>query len=193
MGGPTPYSGKITSTAVREALRGLEAVGLIEVQKGSGRYLRQVVLSEIIDLAYTLELSSSNLVDLLEIRGVLEMQFIEKAIESLDESDIADLGVILHEMEDKMEKGQSFAKEDMEFHKCIFSKVDNQLLQELLDIFWRLFTEALPEELKLPDHNGSILQHHIELYDSIKQSNGPLAKNQLKGHFGDVMKRLQVK
>ena len=63
----------VSRTAVREALRGLETLGIIDVQKGSGRYLKKVVFSEIIDdLAYNLELSSANLVDLLEIRAVLE-------------------------------------------------------------------------------------------------------------------------
>lgn len=183
----------VSRTAVREALRGLETLGIIDVQKGSGRYLKKVVFSEIIDdLAYNLELSSANLVDLLEIRAVLETQFITKAIDTLTEQDLANLEHILGKMKAEMLRGKSFAQEDMEFHHCIFGRVNNQLLQELLRTFWKLFTEALPEELKLPDHNEIVLQHHTDLLGFISQKNGKMAKHLLQDHFTDVIERLKV-
>ncbi len=183
----------VSRSMVREALRGLETIGLIRVQKGSGRYLRRVVFSEVIhDLAYTLEVSSADLIDLLEIRAALEIQFVEKAIQIMEEDDLHKLEDILLKIETKMRGGgRSFAREDMEFHRLIFHKVDNQLLQELLTTFWKLFIETLPEKLKLPARTDVILQHHTDLLEAIKRKNGKQARHLLTDHFTDVIDRLQ--
>ena len=71
-------------TAVREALRGLETLGIFYVQNGSGRYLRKVAFREVsADRAYNLEVSSANLAELLVIRMVLETQFVGEAVAAL--------------------------------------------------------------------------------------------------------------
>jgi DNA-binding FadR family transcriptional regulator len=178
-------------TAVREALRGLETLGIIDVQKGSGRYLRKVAFSEVIaDLAYNLEVSSANLADLLEIRMVLETQFVGEAVAALTEAEHGQLAAILEKMKGKMEAGRSFAEEDMAFHLTLFSKVDNQLFKDLLDTFWKLFITALPEELQLPTFRDTILQHHVDLLQAVQAKDIRRARELLQYHFTDVFERL---
>lgn len=182
----------VSRTAIREALRGLEALGIIDVQHGSGRYIRHIDFSEIIDdLAYTLELTSGNLRDLLEIRSVLEIEFLPEAMQCLTLEDFIELEEILTRMEQKMRENRPFAEEDMEFHQCLFRHSTNQLLKQLLDVFWRLFSEALPDSLQVPEHNDAVLERHHRLLDAVREQDSHKAVSLLESHFNDVKRRLK--
>lgn len=182
----------VSRTAIREALRGLEALGIIEVQHGSGRYIRHIDFSEIIDdLAYTLELTGANLKDLLEIRSVLETSFLPETMEYLTAQDLAELDEILMRMGEKVDQGKPFVEEDMAFHQCLFRHTDNQLLKQLLYVFWRLFSEALPESLQVSEHNDAVLERHRRLRQAVGDKDRQRAVRLLQSHFNDVKQRLQ--
>lgn len=182
----------VSRTAIREALRGLEAIGIIEVQHGSGRYIKDFDLSNLLGgLTYSLVLESESLLDLLEVRAALEGSFIFQAVSLIHEDDLEELKRIIIRIEEKIKEKKSFAQEDMEFHLVLFRRVNNKILKQLLDIFWRLFSESLSENLKLSAQDDIVLHHHKELLEAVCARNTSKAALMLKNHFSEVRERLK--
>lgn len=181
----------VSRPAIREALRGLEALGIIEVQRGSGRYLKRVALSEVLEgLTFLLEVNSTDLADLLEIRGALEGQFIAQAIDSLSDWDILVLESILAKMQQKILARQPFTEEDRQFHSYLFSRIPNQLFKELMDIFWLLFTASLPEDLNNSIRWDKAYKQHLALVEAVRNRDHAGARKLLENHAAEVYEHL---
>jgi len=90
----------ISRTAVREALKRLEALGIIEVRPGVGRFVREFNFEVILDgLPYNLEMDIKNFGEVLEVRFCLESYFIAEDINKFTLESIAELKQILHKLE----------------------------------------------------------------------------------------------
>src|SRR5579884_1011800 len=67
----------VSRNVVREALRGLESIGMIEARHGEGRFVREFNFDAILDnLAYAVYFDRHSYDDLMEVRGELEIAFV---------------------------------------------------------------------------------------------------------------------
>lgn len=178
-------------SAIREALRSLEAIGMIEVRRGKGRYLRQFSFEPMTDtLAYALVFEATSIHDLLEVRKALELSFLPQAAAALTAEDLADLKVVLRNMRSKAETNQPFIEEDMRFHQLLFSRVNNNLLTKLLEVFWRLFKEVHNKNVLPAGETATTVTYHERIVDAIEAGEVSLAEVLLCEHFIDVQRRL---
>jgi DNA-binding FadR family transcriptional regulator len=82
----------VSRNSVREALRGLEATGMIEARHGIGRYVKTFEFQSIADhLAYSLTVDLGSIHDLLDVREALELAFLPAAIASATPDQLRDL------------------------------------------------------------------------------------------------------
>jgi DNA-binding FadR family transcriptional regulator len=178
-------------SAVREALRSLEAIGMIEVRRGKGRYLRPFNFASFTEnLAYSLVLDATSIHDLLEVRRSLEVSFLPQAASALTRADITSLRTILRRMRSKAEAGKPFVAEDMEFHQLLFSRVSNDLLKKLLEVFWSLFKEVHGKGILPAGETTKTVEYHEQIVDAIEANELELAESLLREHFVDVQNRL---
>ncbi|MFA5851690.1 MAG: GntR family transcriptional regulator, partial [Spirochaetales bacterium] len=69
----------VSRTAVREALKSLEALGIIEVRPGIGRFLKPFNFDAILEnLSYGIDMDSNDFADILDVRISLEGVFLER-------------------------------------------------------------------------------------------------------------------
>jgi len=177
-------------TAIREALSGLEALGLIEVRHGSGRYVRSFNFSAILDnLAYSMLFDVHTFEEILDVRAELELAFLPRALTALTADDLAALRAILADMEDKSRTtgwSEMVMDDDILFHRILYQRVGNDLLLKLLEIFWTVhknLRSRIPYETRdVPRY----LQQHRALYDAIARRDLPLARQRLVEHFQGV-------
>jgi|YelNatPaOPRAMG01_1025707.scaffolds.fasta_scaffold18721_5 DNA-binding FadR family transcriptional regulator len=180
----------VSRSTIREALRSLEALGIITSQHGSGWFFKSFSFDTLAgNLAYSLLFDVHNIFDLLEIRKILELAFIDEAIKSLKDKDLKQLEKIINNMEKKSRENKSFVKEDMLFHRSLFRKIKNQIVIKILDIFWSLF-ENLDEPLLYSASPQTVIDYHKKLLESIKNKDYVMTKNILDEHFVDVYERL---
>lgn len=184
----------VSRSVVREAMRSLEAVGVIETLHGSGRYLKGFDFENIAhNLAYSLVLDKVSLIDLLEVRRVIECSFLGQAVDSLDENDLRELRLILEQMHRRAENGEPFAEEDMNFHRKIFAKLSNRVAIRLLDVFWSLFLTTLSKEMLFSENPLRTVEFHQSLLSAIEKRDKGLAEAMIGTHFDEVHQRLAKK
>src|SRR4030042_6249111 len=92
----------VSRTALREALRRLSARGLIDIRKGSGRYISELKIEDAINslhLFYDLRFNSDLSLQIIEVRRLFEPEVARLAARNRTDEDIRTLQKNQHELE----------------------------------------------------------------------------------------------
>jgi DNA-binding FadR family transcriptional regulator len=181
----------VSRTVVREAMRGLEATGIIETRHGVGRRLKAFEFGSIADhLSYVLTVDIGSILDLLDVRRALELAFLPAAIDAITPEQLRELDTHVAGMRANAAAGRPFGAVDMDFHKELFRGVDNRVLQELLTTFWRLFL-GVEQKGGLPQGNQEqTVEYHAAIAAAVRDRAVVRAKEVMDEHFRDVELRL---
>lgn len=158
----------IGRNTLREALRKLEAMGVVEVINGKGTYVREAYDST---LNLQIESARVNFLELLDIRQVLENYVAELVIERATEEDFAGIETRLARLEAACREGLDAEEEDTGFHHALYRACRNQTLFDLIRPMAATF-----HELWKPFDQAGIIQKavretlplHRELYNALK-------------------------
>ena len=127
----------VSRTSVREALRILESMGVIEANVGSGRDAGSTICdrpSEALSnlLRIHMALARFQLADLVEVRIQLERGAAARAAGSAQPSDVARLRELIDAMRDPNLEHSEFHELDTEFHVAIAGISGNVLVADLM-------------------------------------------------------------
>jgi len=181
----------ISRTAIREALKKLETLGIIEVRPGVGRFIREFNFEAILkSLPYNLEMDIKNFQEVLEVRFCLESWFIAKDINKFTEENIAECKEILKKLEfqviNNFEEKES-VETHAQFHCTLYKNSDNFLLINLIKIFSTIQRNlVLLHRYKTKDRNLFIRQHKL-LLEAIEKKDSRLAQKRLEEHFAEAI------
>jgi len=183
---------QVSRTMIREALSVFEANGIVIAQKGSGRYVQMPDVSGQITDGWKILIRSKPelLLELLEIRAVLELGFLPRAIDRLELHTIQKLKQLVDDMLRKSEQSEDFVHEDKEFHRLLFSGTDNILLEQLLKAFWDLYEES--NAARNHQDLRQIAEVHRQLLEAIVRKNAEQAANLMKQQFEDARFRISM-
>jgi len=183
----------VSRNALREALRSLEALGLIKAEHGRGRYLNGFSFETLATgLGYLLVLDITRAAELMEIRRTLEAAFLPTAARRLDEGDITRLREVVAAMREKSADGTTTSTEERAFHTTLFSRADNRLLKELLTLFWDLIDRVTESGRLPPSRAHDMIDMHQAIVDHIAAAQYDEAAAVLDAHFDDLAHRLEV-
>lgn len=170
----------ISRSVLRDALSMYEASGVIVSKQGSGRYAQMPNIGRQIINIWSIFINEdpSLLLELQEIRSILEIYSLPEAINKISLEQLQELNFQVNEMKRKVSLGQSFEDNDREFHKILFASTQNGLLEQLMSAFWDLSTNAniytYREDLYLQANQ------HQEILDAIVRKDIPLAVELMK-------------
>jgi DNA-binding FadR family transcriptional regulator len=138
----------VSRNSVREALKALQALDIVEIRHGYGTYVGRLSLDPLTNgLTFrTLQGISGNDIraigEILEVREVLEDGLIRRVATSIPDEDLAALGDVVKAMTAKARAGETFPDEDREFHDILYRSLDNQFIGQLLRAFWTVFNRV---------------------------------------------------
>jgi DNA-binding FadR family transcriptional regulator len=170
----------------------LESLGVLEARRGSGVFVRSFSFEPILDnLQYGLLSDLQVLVELLEIRCILETARVGHALAIMGEEQLVELEDILDQMRRRAEAGEAFPEEDRAFHRLLFRDVKNQTMLKLLDIFWLAFNKAIERTPELWDDNPYwTYQLHADIVQALRQRDEVAAAKALIAHHAGIESRL---
>lgn len=161
-------------STIREAIRKWSTLGLVEVRKGSGTFLKRPISPNAVHLAVTLDTRRAGLLQTVEIRRGLETEAGALAALRATPAAIEDLEHKLCAMETRFQSSGAAGREDLAFHSAIYMAAGNplfgQILEGMRDSFERLFTNPTSRH----DFASRSFPFHRELFDAIA-ARDPLA------------------
>lgn len=181
----------VSRTAIREGLKSLEAVGVINTYHGKGRFVSRFDSAAIADnLAISLRLDRPSLRQILEVRETLETGFLARAASLLTEDDLKALDQLVHRMRLKLKEPTTFLQEDMEFHRVLFRKLKNRILLNVLELFWKLFGRVEEGTEHSVEQLTEAVNQHKAIVTALRKGNVSRAENLLEVHFRDAEERI---
>jgi GntR family transcriptional repressor for pyruvate dehydrogenase complex len=177
----------VSRTAIREALRTLEAKGLITIEKGRGIFVKLASADDVTDPMHLyLELTSerSYVLEIIHARQIIEPAIASFAAIHHTEEDIEKLKLDIKELEESGDDFKALAKLDMNFHIDIAKASQNPLMPLLLNPIHRLMPDikssvyATVEKAK-----DSALIWHRKILDQIIKRDAEGAKNAMIEHL----------
>jgi DNA-binding FadR family transcriptional regulator len=121
---------------VREGLRSLEALGLLDSRAGSGWFVRPFDVSTAAGIfARSLAFHPAALLDLLEVRSWVEGEAAVKAAGAITAHDVGVLDGLVDRMRWRATRGEGFRAEDSEFHRRIAAAAGNLMALALIDLY----------------------------------------------------------
>jgi len=182
----------VSRNLLRESLRALESLGIVEIRRGSGYFVRDFTFDPLVSsLNYGLMFGLRELTEVLEVRRALEDVFIEDAVRKMDAAQIAKLESILESMRLVAERGEAFTEQDRAFHQALFEKLGNNVLLKMIDMFWLTFHEASARFELTDQEPGWTYQLHVPIVDAIKRGQPAEARHYLAEHHSGLTARMQ--
>lgn len=177
----------VSRNSVREAVKSLETVGILETRRGTGVFVGSFSFDALLDtLPYGLMLDGRDLTDMLDVRAALESAMIEKAVAVRDDAQIARIDAALSRMRDAVARDQSISDADRAFHLALYSNVGNRVLLRLIDIFWQSFHRAA-ESLDLGNRVPlATYEDHLRIADAFKSGDATATRAMLDRHYDGI-------
>lgn len=172
---------------LREALKKLEALGVVSIEHGSGVYVQNsqdaLLMSNPI---FAGDVSKTMMIDLIEARIPLELKSVGEAAQNATDEDISRLEELLEEAKQHMEDDAVLNQTNMAFHREVAVAADNIVIAQLLEVLSNLFEQ---EQRTLLDLHGSSEQDHAEhrsILDAIRAQDKELAQKRMREHLEGV-------
>lgn len=178
----------VSRASVREALRSLEIKGLLEVRPGEGIFVCEAPVEASLDPLASALFSRKNLLELLEVRQVLEPPIAALAAQRAQPADIQEIERALEEMERRLElrRYDDAVKAIIAFHRAVTKATGNRFLQRLMNTIAGLLSESMKETLRLPGRPARSLDGHRQILAAIKAGDAAAAEAAMLRHINGV-------
>lgn len=180
---------------LRESLKVLQALGVIEIRHGFGMFVAPSNFDALTDgLTFRGRLSlrhkGGEALQLVDVRQELESGLIGSAMDAMTSSQLAALEDSVAKMEQLAAAGEAFVEADAEFHRRLFEPLNNDLLVNLLGVFWKVYRQI---HLELGTGAEDLMETaamHRRIYESVAGRDKVLAAERLNRHFDGIRHRI---
>jgi GntR family transcriptional regulator, transcriptional repressor for pyruvate dehydrogenase complex len=186
----------VSRPTVREAIKQLVTMGLLEHRQGQGTYVRSISdQRELNPLAAMIEGHSPTLEELLEVRMGLEGQAVTLAAQRATPEDLQVLEKALAQMLEENRAGRLGIEADVSFHMAIAYATKNTVQVHIMKTFYDLLHYGIKENLHYlyedPANLIMIGKQHTEIFQGIKEHNPEAAYAAMKRHISFVLNFFQ--
>ncbi|MFF9480108.1 FadR/GntR family transcriptional regulator [Streptomyces sp. NPDC014733] len=185
----------VSRNSVREALKALQAMRIVEIRHGFGTYVGPLTLEPFVEgvafrAAVRHHQGESSLYELMEVREALESGLIATVARDLPPEDLAALKGLVDRMGKEAAAGQVNRSTDRAFHLALYRSLGNQLLSDVLDAFWDAL-RRVSDDLADGPRDPRVTHHqHAEIVAALEDGDGDRAVEAMHRHFGDIRRRL---
>ncbi len=179
-------------TVVREALKSLTILGLVEVRQGDGNYLRgteSAFLPRVIE--WGLLLGAKRTRDLVEARRIVEVAVAGLAAERRTDVTLGRIQQRLSAME-SASTADEFIAADIAFHLSIAEAAGNETLLQIMSSMWSLLQVWISRVIHAASDFTPTIEEHRTVLDAIAAGSGRRASKSMEAHLLSALKRLEA-
>lgn len=177
----------VATPTIREAVRRLQATGVVDIRHGSGIYVRRVAQGMVIANPHHGELNADSVMQLLDARLAIEPYLAGKAAELANGSDIDSLRAILDEAEQFL-NGQDtkLHPANMRFHTRIARVSRNSILAEFLESLGELYAREQQDIMEIFNARDHDHRDHVTIFEAIRDRDAERATRLMTEHLISV-------
>lgn len=179
----------VSRTAVREAMKYLEVLGVVSVERGRGTFLRTFDVGHLVsNVPMQLIFRKEDILEVVRVRQTLEEYCLEQAIVQGTDDGLDTLGGIVAAMKERADAGEPMEEEDIAFHRQLARMANARLALMILEIFWDL-RRRLPVDNR-PETLQRRYRRHHRLYQAVRLRDLQLGRVYLAEHFSGSYEEL---
>ena len=183
---------EVGQPSIREALKKLEAMGVVQIRHGSGVFVSRS--EEVLVLAspdYAGTVTKKLLLDLIRARIPIEIQSVADCVKNATPEQVRELKRILTNAGQHLADDEVLNSVNMEVHGTIAEASGNSVTAQLLAVLHELFTDEQRLILGIfgsreADHND-----HVQILKAIERRDEALAVERMRSHLESVHASIQ--
>jgi len=180
---------KVSRATVREAIRTLDSMRLVESRQGDGTYVLASSEEAMVQpLADALFHEKDDLIDIFNIRKIIEPHVAELAAEKGTPEEIVELEAIVKEHEENITDGLQSIRTDSSFHEYLARMAKNRVLERLLHAIVDLLTATREEYLQNRERDYNSLHGHRDILAAVRKRDSNGAKLAMRRHLAHIEK-----
>jgi GntR family transcriptional repressor for pyruvate dehydrogenase complex len=175
----------IGRSTLREALKSLAFVGMVQMRPGEGTYVIEgsKLLLERIMTSGMLK-TDKELQDVGEARLILEAETAALAAKRAEPQDLDRLDALMDEMKKSIDGfGRAYVDLDVEFHLTIAQCAKNQMLYELLTPIRGVLKEWIGKSQELPGIRQNAHRQHARILAAVRKRESEKARHAMRTHL----------
>jgi GntR family transcriptional repressor for pyruvate dehydrogenase complex len=186
---------KVSKVTVREALRDLEAEGLIEKRRGlhGGSFIAHPGSEKIGEwVINSFRFGAITPEELVDFRQILEPALVVLAVERRTDGDLRAIQLIIDEFEEGIRQGKPNRSKAIEFHRLIAEACHNRMISRVMEALVNVFIEILstiPMTLKDAEVD---LEYCKKIFHSLANRNKKRAQALMVDHFKTLTKIIEA-
>ncbi len=179
---------------MREALRRLDAMGVVVLRHGSGVYVGENVRRSVLPNPHSQVLTGERLTDLLEARRTIEPPIAAAAAAARDDEGSARLAEKLTEAEHCLNHDRDrLWIVNLDFHRALAQAAGNSVLGEVVDSIVLVHAEEQKEILRLHGNESEDFEEHRRITQAILDGDVDAAFQATRDHLTNVIQAIQAR
>lgn len=178
---------KASRSSVRDAIRVLDQMELIESRQGDGTYVRTVSAEELTEpLALCILQSRTQMQELWESRRILEPALAQLAAARVTPEEVEELQAILDAQKKKVALGFTGLEEDTAFHYGLARAARNSVMLRVTDTLVDVLRQSRERSLQQQARPQRSLTGHLRVLDALRRRDPGAARDAMLQHLHDV-------
>lgn len=190
-------------SAVREALKVLDVLGMIDIRLGQGTYITSRETNFFsVPLSWSLFLDGTQVKSILQVRGALELRAVQLAAQCEDKNKLDKLTDIYYRMQKTFQESkdtdnlqhalQETLNADIEFHTCIAECSGNPIILSMLTTIRNFLKRVSGTGMVDAEQLQVVVEEHQKLYGAIISGNVDAATQTMTKHLAASMARYKI-
>lgn len=190
-------------SAVREALKVLDVLGMIDIRLGQGTYITSRETNFFsVPLSWSLFLDGTQVKSILQVRGALELRAVQLAAQCEDKNKLDKLTDIYYRMQKTFQESkdtdnlqhalQETLNADIEFHTCIAECSGNPIILSMLTTIRNFLKRVSGTGMVDAEQLQAVVEEHQKLYGAIISGNVDAATETMMKHLAASMARYKI-
>ncbi len=182
----------VSRPSVREALRALALMNVLDIRQGSGTYVSSLDTSLLIEhLDFVFSLDDSTFLELFEARKILEAGIVALAAKKVTDKEINTLQEIVTRSTEDINDLEAFLLNDRELHEAITHVADNPILTRFMVSLSKLGLASRSRTVRIPGVAEQTIEDHQCIVAALRDRDPEQAKTAMLEHLSNVERRLR--
>jgi len=174
-------------SSIRDAIRVLEAMGLVKSRQGGGTVVQDLSPQTVVaPLASMLTRKPALVEELMDVRSIIEPALAARAARHATAEQIASMKAILQRQRARVRRGELAIEEDSQFHNAIANAAGNRVMLSVLDVLMDLLAHTRSATLQSKGRALRSLGSHRRILRAIERGTASSAERAMREHIASV-------